>query len=182
MYSLYSGLYSKKTMYSAIHRTRVASRPSIAIQLYYSYTALYIIQLYSAIHYTTSDSNTPLPSPPAPLPPFFANVVSLRLTHAPMVPCSTAQRTTRNGDRPGGISPQRRQREPNANLPRAARPRDMREYIPPPLAPPNMSPRALETFSPAGRGTSQAPGIVPPAGNIPDAGSGITNKGTFSCN
>ena len=42
-------------------RTRIASRPSIAIQLYSAtqrYTALYIIQLYSAIHYTTS--TTPL--------------------------------------------------------------------------------------------------------------------------
>ena len=42
-------------------RTRVASRPSRAIQLYSAiqrYTALYIIQLYIAIHYTTS--TTPL--------------------------------------------------------------------------------------------------------------------------
>jgi len=178
MYSLYSGLYSKNTMYSAIHRTRVASRPSIAIQLYYSYTALYIIQLYSAIHYTTSYSNTPLPSPPAPLPPFFANVVSLRLTHAPMVPCSTAQRTTRNGDRPGGISPQRRQREPNANLPPAAA---AGIYLPLWLVR-QICPQERLKHSPAGRGISQAPGIVPPAGNIPDAGSGITNKGTFPCN
>jgi hypothetical protein len=55
MYSLYSGLYSKQPMYSAIHRTRIASRTALhsytAIQ---RYTALYIIQLYSAIHDTTS--------------------------------------------------------------------------------------------------------------------------------
>ena len=74
-----------------------------------------------------------------------------------MVPCSTAQRTTRNGDRPGGISPQRRQREPNANLPRAAA-----GNIPPPLAPPNMSPtpRAPETFP-------RRPGNLPSAGDSP---------------
>jgi hypothetical protein len=70
MYSLYSGLYSKKSMYSAIHRTHNVSRPyhgpPIAIQLYsakHRYTSLYIIQLYSAIHYTTS--TIPRPSDPA---------------------------------------------------------------------------------------------------------------------
>ena len=50
---------SKKSMYSAIHRTRIASRPSIAIQLYSAihYTAIHRYTLYNLY-------NTPLGSPP----------------------------------------------------------------------------------------------------------------------
>ena len=51
---LYSEIYSKKSMYSAIHGHALRHGPPEL----YSYTALYTIQLYSAIHYTTS--TTPL--------------------------------------------------------------------------------------------------------------------------
>ena len=60
---LYISLY-RKLLYKAENRcirrytrTRIASQPSRAIQLYSAiqrYTTLYSIQLYSAIHYTTS--------------------------------------------------------------------------------------------------------------------------------
>jgi len=55
MYSLYSGLYSKISMYKALCTDTHCVTALHSYTVLYSYTALHIIQLYSAIvHYTTS--------------------------------------------------------------------------------------------------------------------------------
>ena len=53
MYSLYSGLYSKISMYKALCTDTHCVTALHSYTVLYSYTALHIIQLYSAIvHYT----------------------------------------------------------------------------------------------------------------------------------
>ena len=49
---LYSELYSKKLLYKAIQRRRPAHRNRSAVEQYSVSTALYCIQLYSALHST----------------------------------------------------------------------------------------------------------------------------------